>query len=735
MNRRSYPNLSLELTPSPVTERLGVHAARWGLVVALALGTYLLFPVAQRFDAPVLEVAQVAPSEIIAPFAFDVKKSPSEIEREAEALAATALPIYELRPGIVDSVLAQTDSLFTLLRRATAPEARVAAGQAFGVRLGPEEAAYLGSARRLEAFRTAIRGLFRRHLSRGVPGPNTVDAEQTRDILVRRASGERVARRDTVFTYGRLLESRLNLHPDPNSSTGDQVYLKLLNGLFRPTLVPNRAETEQARRELRASVDSVKDRVQAHERIIDANEVVTPDIRDRLLALKEELVRRGGSQQGDVRGMAGQILTNAAVLAVFWLLLMLYRRQTYENLRQMALLAILFGMVIIGARLNSQFLADRAELIPIPFAAMLITVLFSGRVAMVAAMVLAVLIGSQAAFGGVDAIFIALVGGVAAAVSVREIRRRNQFLASFLLVTLGFFLASLTLGLRLDWSLTDLGRSVLLGGLTAFASAALALTVLPVLEGFGGVTTDLTLLELSDPNRPLLRRLATEAPGTYAHSIAMANLCESACNAVGANGLLARVGCYYHDVGKLKKPQFFVENQMPGANPHDKLKPDVSAAIIRNHVRDGLALADEHKLPEAVRAFIPEHHGTMEITYFLDRARSRDGDEEIDSELFRYPGPRPRSVETAVTMLADGVEAALRVLEEPTAQKLNDAIDHIVRQRIEGGQLDETPLTFAQLTRIKDEFMRVLASAHHNRIDYPASSGGIGAEWEAATRP
>jgi len=265
----------------------------------------------------------------------------------------------------------------------------------------------------------------------------------------------------------------------------------------------------------------------------------------------------------------------------------------------------------------------------------------------------------------------------------------------------------------------------------AVVSAAMVGVALPLCEGFAGITTDLTLLELSDPTHPLLRRLATEAPGTYAHSIAMANLCEAACNAIGGNGLLARVGCYYHDVGKIAKPQFFVENQAPGVNPHDKLKPDVSAQIIRNHVKDGLALAGEGRLPDVVQAFIPEHHGTAEISYFLDRARSL-GTGEPAAELYRYPGPRPRSVETAVAMLADGVEAALRVLDDPTPEKVREAIDHLVRQRIEAGQLAEAPLTLAQLDRVKEEFVRVLSGVYHNRIDYPPAAGGISAEWTAA---
>ncbi|MBE0592119.1 MAG: HDIG domain-containing protein, partial [Gemmatimonadales bacterium] len=321
--------------------------------------------------------------------------------------------------------------------------------------------------------------------------------------------------------------------------------------------------------------------------------------------------------------------------------------------------------------------------------------------------------------------------GVAAAVSVRNVRRRDQFLLAAGVVVGAYLFAGLAVKLRVEGPLTEVGLIGLRGGLNAVASAALVSTLLPAFESIGGVSTDLTLLELSDPDRPLLRRLATEAPGTYAHSIAIANLCESACKAVGGHGLLARVGCYYHDIGKVRKPQYFVENQAGAGNPHDKLKPEVSAGIVRNHVRDGLQLADEHKLPDVIKAFISEHHGTMEISYFLDRARNRDGGEEVNLEEFRYPGPKPQTVETAVAMLADGVEASVRVLEDPTPEKVRDVIDHIVNQRVAAGQFEEAPITMAQLTRVSEEFARAMGGALHNRIDYPATAGGIGAEWEA----
>ena len=208
------------------------------------------------------------------------------------------------------------------------------------------------------------------------------------------------------------------------------------------------------------------------------------------------------------------------------------------------------------------------------------------------------------------------------------------------------------------------------------------------------------------------------------HTIAIANLAESASNAIGANGLLARVGALYHDIGKLKKPQYFAENQAKGRNPHDKLKPTTSAAIIRNHVLEGLELAEEHKLPRGVMPFIREHHGTGPISYFLEKAKERDG-MPANSAEFAYPGPAPRSIETAIVMLADGAEAAARVLHDPTPQKIRDVIDRIVRQRIDQGQLRDAPITHAQLETVKDQFTRVLAGMYHSRIEYPAASGGI----------
>ena len=422
---------------------------------------------------------------------------------------------------------------------------------------------------------------------------------------------------------------------------------------------------------------------------------------------------------------------NTLMMALFGVLLFYFRPEIYRSPRGVAFIAMGFGAALVAAGVVARQEPPRVELIPVAIPVFLIAVLYDGRIAAVAAMALAALIASQPALRGTDALAFAFVGGVSAALSLRRIRSRMQAYRFVGVVAAIYACAAAISGIAEQHPLSDIGMAAALGGLNALFSAALAMLLLPLAESFTQTTTDLRLLELSDPSQPLLRRLASEAPGTYAHSIAMANLCEAACNAIGANGLLARVGCYYHDVGKLRNPVYFVENQGRAKSPHGQLTPTQSAELIRRHVDDGIALARAHKLPEAIWRFIPEHHGTQELSYFLDRAR--EGGAAVSQSAFRYPGPIPQTAETAVALLADSVEAALRVLDEPTPQTIEDAIDHLVESRIEAGQLRDAPLTLRQIDIVRQTFVRMHASMHHERLEYPSQHGGITADWEAAS--
>jgi putative nucleotidyltransferase with HDIG domain len=234
---------------------------------------------------------------------------------------------------------------------------------------------------------------------------------------------------------------------------------------------------------------------------------------------------------------------------------------------------------------------------------------------------------------------------------------------------------------------------------------------------FSGITTDITLLELSDLNRPLLKRLMLEAPGTYHHSMIVGQLAEAASEATGANALLARVGAYYHDIGKLAKPQYFGENEPPGKSRHEKLTPTMSCLILGSHVKDGLDLAREEKLPKVILSFIKEHHGNTLMAFFYHKALEMDP--SIQEQDYRYPGPPPRSRETAIVMLADASEAASRSLAEPTPSRIRGLVKRIIDSRANEGQLDHCPLTLREVALIKESFVKVLAAVFHGRVPYP----------------
>src|SRR5213594_1334414 len=649
----------------PTREQLRYHGSRWAWVVGLAVLAYIVFPSSATNVAPLLEPGAVADRDVIAPLTFPVNKSDQELAREAEELAGTVKPIYQYQERALDSAKITMHAFFSSVETAAdqgGATAILQVAKAHGFALGAPEAAYLNKGGKRHAAERALSELFDRTLALGVTGPGVLQVEQAPELIVRRRSGEQSLSRDQVLTYAQYLVRARAIHPDRGSSVGDQLYVRLAGHFFRPTLSPNTLETERRRDELRRSVDPSKYIVRAGDRIVSAHEVVTNEAHEKLVALHSDLVRRGGATSRSLGGVLGPILRDSLIFAIFWVLLVFYRRETYRERRQVALIGGLFALVLLEAAAVARFVPSHPEIIFLPFMAMLLTVLFNGRVSMIAAMILAIVIGLQPVFHDIPALFLCVIGGVTAALTVRVLRRRSNFYVPVLIIALGYLAGAVALGLAGSWTVAEIGLRGVWGAANGLVSAGLTFFLLPVAESITGITTDLTLLELSDPSRPLLRRLSLEAPGTYAHSVAMANLVEAACNRVGADGLLGRVGCYYHDIGKIKNPQYFVENQTRGNNPHDRLKAHQSAQIIKRHVTDGLALAEEARLPAVVAAFIPEHHGTSEITYFYDRAKKADP--AARHEDYRYPGPRPRSVETAVAMLADSVEAALRVLED-----------------------------------------------------------------------
>ncbi|MXW64089.1 MAG: HDIG domain-containing protein [Bacteroidetes bacterium SB0662_bin_6] len=488
--------------------------------------------------------------------------------------------------------------------------------------------------------------------------------------------------------------------------------------IFTPSLSYLRAETIREFQRLEQRISPVRGRVAEGETIIEDGVRVTEDIYAHLTSFERAWQERGG-ENILWRVLLGQFLVILAAYFLFFLYLYLLRRPIFASRRSMLLLAILFAIVVglFAIPLHTESL--RMYLVPVAIAPVLITVIFDSRVGIFAALTLA-LLGGQLLYYNFEFTFATFLASALGVFSVRDIRNRRQFFISAGMVFLGYLLV-------LAASATFFGepfRVFFADMLPASISAFLLLLAYPLLwiaERAFGITTDLTLVELSDMNNPLLKQLSLEASGTFNHTLQVANLSEAAADAIGANTLLMRVGALYHDIGKIAKPNYFVENQRSGPNPHDDLKPRMSALIIASHVKEGLEKAREYNVPQRVLDFIAMHHGTSRIEFFYRQALSqrRKGDPEVLESEFRYDGPRPATKETGILMLADSVEAASRSLADPTHRRLETLIDDIVADRLADGQLDDSDLTFRDLAQIKRTFLSMLLGIYHIRIRYP----------------
>lgn len=391
-----------------------------------------------------------------------------------------------------------------------------------------------------------------------------------------------------------------------------------------------------------------------------------------------------------------------------------FDKDIYNSSKLLVLAIIYISIVAISEGVYSI----SPYIMPVATAAMLITLLFNAKLALVINFTLALLIGIVM---GVDesVILMMIIGGSIGAFSVTNADQRYNIFFNGLIVGIVNVLIILAFGLIKKTEMLDTLIRSAYGMLNGVFSAVLTIGTLPLWENVFQVLTPLKLLELSNPNQPLLKKLLLEAPGTYHHSVVVGNLSEAAAEAIDANPLISRVGAYYHDVGKLKRPYFFKENQIGIDNPHDKLNPTLSTLIITNHTKDGAELADEYKLPKEIKDIIVQHHGDTIVAYFYYIAKKNDTTESVNVEDFRYKGPKPQTREAALIMLADSVEAAVRSIKNPNKGKIEEMVRNIIKGKLEDDQLEECDLTLRDLSTIANTFCNILFGIYHDRIEYP----------------
>jgi len=479
------------------------------------------------------------------------------------------------------------------------------------------------------------------------------------------------------------------------------------------SLKPNRfldiETTQQKKKEAAEMIEPV---------IIKEGQIIVEEkglIDERILSLIKKSGLLKENDGFDYRVMTGTLLIILLLELVIIAYLYVFDKEVLENIKLLVIISIIIiSTVSISKGINSI----SSYLLPISAATMLIAILINPKLSILINSVLAITIGM---ISGNDAIVIIMliVGGSVGAFGVINTHQRHNIFITGLIVSIANMLIIFAFGLVNGTELNvTLGKS-LYGILNGIFSAILTIGSLPLWESVFGIVTPLKLLELSNPNHPLLKKLLLEAPGTYHHSIVVGNLSESAADAIKANSLLARVGAYYHDVGKLKRPYFFKENQLNGENPHDKINPNLSTLIITNHTKDGVDLAKKYKLPQMICDIIKQHHGVTIVAYFYHKAMQGENSDLIKPDSFRYEGPKPQTKEAAIVMLADSVEAAVRAMNDPTKGKIEGLVRQIIKNKLNDGQLDECDLTLKDLDIIANSFLNILLGIFHERIEYP----------------
>ena len=491
-----------------------------------------------------------------------------------------------------------------------------------------------------------------------------------------------------------------------------------IDNYLDPNIIVNEEETELLRNEMLTPVEAAVGMIMENERIVDRGEIVTPEIYQALQSYEQELEKRDSLDGGSNFNIAvGQLAFALISMGLFYAYLYFYRRKTLDDLRRViCLLSLIVSFFIFGVFMNGSF-SSGLYIVPLAIVPIVAVVFYDTSVAMVTMLVSVLTCASFANFP-FEFIFIEVLAGMTAIYSIKELSKRSQLLRTSAFVCLAYIIGYCAVELMQEATLRSFSWKLIGYFAVNTVLTSFAYILIFVVEKIFGFTSVVTLVELSDINNPILRDLSVEAPGTFQHSLALSNLVAGAAAEVGANVQLVRAGALYHDIGKMKNPAFFTENQH-GVNPHDALSPIQSARIIIGHVTDGLKLAEKGNLPSVIRDMISQHHGKGVARYFYTTYCNEHPDENVDPAPFTYPGPNPQSKEASILMMADVVEAASRSLPDQSAEKLEAMVNKLIDGQVASGMHNDSPLSFRDITTIKQSFIKSLKTMYHTRIAYP----------------
>ena len=678
-------------------------------LLTLALIVYA-FPRQAKFKYEFTKGKPWMHETIIAPFDFSILKSIEEIESEKEIINKQHAPIFNFNDAIFEIKAEEFVNLFEdkwSLDKNIQKDLKFTFSNIFKLK----------SARNSTKKHDLVNFGFNKLqeiYSKGIIQQN-LDNSHGSQVLLKK--GSLAEKRDIIDFYTiNSAANEINLM-DKLSEKEFAFIVPLLLASLEQNIIYDKISSDELLQSELNSINISQGLIIEGQIIVNKGEIVNSDRYQKLLSLKEDFEGAEWNRTSYYLVLFGQIILVGISLLILFLFLRQYRLEIITNTTRISMiLSLIVIMVLLSAlilRINSAYL----YILPFCISPIILKAFFDNRVALFVHLITTLVIGFIVP-NGFEFVFLQLIAGIISILTVLKMYKRAQLFISVGKVIGVYFLVYIALSVIHDASFSGIELSIL----AQFAiSGALTLFAYPIIflfEKIFSLVSDISLLELSDTNSPLLRRLSEEAPGTFQHSLQVANLAEMGALEIGANAMLTRAGAIYHDIGKLQNPMFFIENQSSNLNPHDEIEFDESAEIIISHVLDGIEIAKENNLPDELIDFIRTHHGTTTVQYFYKQFIADFPEEEVDIKDFTYPGPKPYSKETAILMMADSSEAAARSIKNPTSENIDALIEKIINKQISADQFVNADITFKEINQIKKLFKKKLVNIHHARIEY-----------------
>ena len=698
-----------------------------GLITVILI--VMMFPKGESIESEVTEGAIWTNDDLIAPFSFPIIKEKQTYQKEVKDAERSVYPVFNSIPlKSNDSLKAFAEYIISVIDENLDKQSdpylnpTFLSSKAFTKFLTlrkQQKDSNRGKDKTIDNLFTYAGNIAEAINKRGILNLES-DANIRDSIAVRVGNIDRIEPISKFYFYDQARRETRNKIRELNySEEVKEALIEFTVHFVYPNIVYNEDATNLEIEQAKNNVSKYAGIVNENERVIAKHDRITKQVKLKIESYKEAKGESIGSE-GIILQFIGKFLHISFFITILAIYLYLFRKKIFYDNTKIVLISILVVFVSFVTYLINH-IAVKAPihfLIFVPAASMIFTIVFDSRVGFYLTVILSLIVG---ALRGNDYSFMAMnfIAGGLSVYTVRDIKNRTQIFRSFLFILIGYTASILAFGLERFAPAETMLIELAFAASNALVSPVLTYGLLIFFERLFNITTDLTLLELSNFDRPLLRELARKAPGTFNHSMTMGTIAEAAAEKIGANSLLARVGAYYHDIGKTIEPQGFVENQMNSQNLHEDLPPEESANMILKHVNEGIELARQHKLPQELIDFIPMHHGTTVSTYFYEKAKTLYGEDNVKVDDYKYPGPKPNSRETVIVMLADGCESAVRSITEPDASKVENMINNIFNLRLKEGQLDDAPITFSDISKMKEAFLSILISQHHRRIKYP----------------